>query len=126
MNPRRPSLVPYGVFAYTIHLQEMTFKTITPDQEETFRKALAMWGKHAQLNKAKEECAELIVAISHHECRGQSVLNIIEEMADVSIMIDQLIIMLGVESGFEFIRLQKIERLRKKLLELEGGSDVGT
>lgn len=52
---------------------------------------LEMWGAEAQSNLAKEELAELIVAISHvGRNRENSIDDVIEEIADVELICAQM------------------------------------
>jgi len=75
--------------------------TIHFTQEETqiMCQALARWGIDAQIGQAIEECAELIVALQKHINRT-SVLegneSILDEMADVEIMLAQIRIALDI------------------------------
>lgn len=57
-----------------------------------YEKAIEKWGVESQLNMAKEECAELIVALckvsrTNNGCTAHEVAS---EIADVEIMIEQL------------------------------------
>ena len=59
-----------------------------------FAKAIEVFGIDAQINMAIEELSELITALSHYKRsdlnRVESELAVIDEIADVSIMIAQL------------------------------------
>jgi len=63
-----------------------------------FTDAIDLWGEEAQLDVAIEECSELIKAICKRK-RGDAFaeLGILEEAADVTIMIEQLKVMFGVD-----------------------------
>ena len=52
-----------------------------------------------QLDQAQEELAELIVAISKHKRNANklTIANIIEEIADVRIMLKQVMMLLNIE-----------------------------
>lgn len=74
---------------------------------------------------AMEECAELIQAISkvrRYGCIGKYRDNLIEEMADVDIILTELMIMFDItdEKAFYDVIDKKIQRLRKRL---EKGSE---
>lgn len=58
------------------------------------KKAVDVFGEPIQLDIAIEECAELIKAISKYKryCGKESIEDVIEEMADVYIMLNQLLI----------------------------------
>jgi len=66
-----------------------------PDEVNVLRLALATHGGKAQIQMAVEECAELIVA-AQHRVRGRSDdAALISEVADVTIMMRQLRLLLG-------------------------------
>ena len=51
-----------------------------------------IWGLESQLRQAQEECAELILAISHFiRGREDAEANVMEELADTYLMVNQLI-----------------------------------
>lgn len=62
------------------------------EQRETIAKlAIEKYGHAAQLRQLQEECAELIVAVNHYfSPRRNAREELIEEVADVSIMLMQL------------------------------------
>jgi NTP pyrophosphatase (non-canonical NTP hydrolase) len=76
--------------------------------------AIRVFGCTNQELKAMEECGELIQAISRHMQGDDNFENVLEEIADVSIMIDQLTIMAGIDR-VEKIRNEKIVRLSETI-----------
>jgi NTP pyrophosphatase (non-canonical NTP hydrolase) len=85
------------------------------NQEQILKLAIAKWGEELQTNLAQEECAELIAAIAHYRRgRTNSLDAMIEEIADVKIMITQMEIMFGKDKVDEVV-IRKIERLSKRL-----------
>ena len=82
------------------------------DNRELYEKAIEKWGTDAQVIMALEECGELIVAITQG-ARGRDV-SIIEEIADVQIMMEQLAILYG-EEQVEYVKNQKLKRLKQRL-----------
>ncbi len=89
-------------------------------------KAIDKYGKDNQLNMVQEECAELIQAISKYKraiasknvnATRSSRENIVEELADVMIMQEQLKIMLNI-TEFELMeyRIKKLTRLEERML----------
>lgn len=91
--------------------------------EYLYRKALNTWGQLAQIDMAVEECAELIKALCKWK-RGldnETVDPLLEEMADVEIMLEQLKMIYnykysnGAIDKFKDIKRQKLERLEKRL-----------
>jgi NTP pyrophosphatase (non-canonical NTP hydrolase) len=78
-------------------------------------KAVDSWGIDAQLMMAQEECAELIQAISKFfRKKPQATEMVIEELADVKIMIAQLELLFDTDEIKKMIEI-KIDRLAKRL-----------
>lgn len=88
--------------------------------------AVGHWGTNLQLNQAQEEAAELIAAISHfRRSRAGSREELIEEIADVEIMIGQLRFILGDEEINDAIA-EKLKRLCERLgIEYKNGEEQG-
>lgn len=81
--------------------------------KDLYKKAEELYGLDSQLGLLQEECAELIQAISKRR-RGKED-NIAEELADVTIMVEQATASLGLEDKVAKIKKQKLERLRDRL-----------
>ena len=65
---------------------------MTDTQKTRCRKIAEHYGESAQLSILQEECAELIQAVSKiRRCVPNAYDNYIDEIADVSIMIEQMI-----------------------------------
>lgn len=79
---------------------------------ETLAYAVTAYGREEQLVKAVEELNELAVELMHYRERGGSADAVREEIADASIMLDQLTLIFG---GIEVFRRRKINRLRERL-----------
>lgn len=82
------------------------------------------YGFDAQAEKAIEEMAELIVEIKHLQTpHGRDYKPFIEELADVKIMIDQLVFLVRqaphLEKLFDHQTEFKIERTLKRIAEGE-------
>lgn len=86
-------------------------------------KAVEKYGEK-QLDQAQEELAELIVAISKYKRaaannsnKEMTITNIIEEIADVRIMLKQVMMLLDIEE-FEVKNeeISKLNRLKKRML----------
>lgn len=95
---------------------ELQEKRLFDDEDrDTFDAAVGQWGIDAQADMAEEECAELIVA-SKHWARGRdgAVDEMLEELADVRIMYEQLAQFLGRERVEQRVR-EKMDRLRERL-----------
>lgn len=86
--------------------------------------AIDKYGPKNQLSQTQEECAELIQVISKLNRAGSSnhpgrtakaaMNNLMEEAADVQIMLDQIRIMYP-SKAYDTIRAQKIARLQKRM-----------
>ena len=75
-----------------------------------------------QLDQAQEELAELIVAISKYKRNENkfTILNVIEEIADVNIMIKQVMMLLDIkEFEVKSEEIYKLNRLKKRMLKDE-------
>lgn len=73
------------------------------------------YGKETQLNKLVEECSELIRAIMRKDR-----LNILEELADVQVLLDQLSIAYPeFDDCIEQTKFNKIERQIKRIKECQ-------
>jgi hypothetical protein len=86
------------------------------EYDDVFMKALHTWGGEAQENMAIEECSEFIKAICKFRRKdgSEEFKNIIDEVADVTIMMRQMAIALGPEQVEERIAF-KVDRLRERL-----------
>lgn len=77
------------------------------------------YGLDRQMNILQEECAELIQAVSKVRRYGLSrEENLIEEMADVEVMMDQIKILLNIpEDKIRDFKITKTERELKRIQE---------
>lgn len=98
-------------------------KVVQGDAEHAIMKrAIDTYGRQAQIDVAMEEMAELTKAIlktrripeDDHDAQEHARSNVIEEIADVEIMIDQLKIMYG-EPHVDAVRKQKLVRLEARM-----------
>lgn len=93
--------------------------TKSPAQYEMHRicsLAIVTWGADAQLNHVVEELNELGVAVNHWR-RGRIDRNeVLEEMADVTIMIQQLALMMRLShDDLERMVWDKLQKLEDKI-----------
>lgn len=84
----------------------MKYEFSNIDYKKQLKDIIDHFGTYSQKVKAVEELAELQVAILH----GNDVENIIEEIADVQIMIDQLKIIYRADLVVEKVMNEKINR----------------
>ena len=81
---------------------------------DLYVKTIDKWGEKAQYAQAIEECAELIATLQHF-ARGKVDRGVvIDELADVYLMVGQLIYMFG-EEDFKFAVEKKIIKLHELL-----------
>jgi len=93
--------------------------------KELYQKAIKKWGKSSQIDVAIEECAELIKAlIKYRRAKGNGGHSVLEEMADVEIMLAQLKLIFNTgfqltspHSKFHRLKEEKLLRLKKRLEE---------
>ena len=84
-----------------------------------YEAAISKWGVEAQRNMAFEEIGELLTALARDRRGRATPEEIITELADVTIMCEQLATVLG----FDLYKLEierKLLRLRDEKLKLNG------
>lgn len=93
-------------------------------EKNILRKAIDTYGTHNQMLKCIEECGELSRAISRILIElssgdgfttEESQENLYEELADVSIMIHQMIMMFDCADEVMVQQLKKLKRLEERL-----------
>lgn len=85
------------------------------EQIKVVREAIRHYGYDHQIMVAVEEMGELLQALSKFKRHEGDINNIIEEIADVEIMMQQLCLMFECYEEVVAVRRQKIERLKKRL-----------
>lgn len=83
------------------------------DRLALYRRAQRKWGDVSQMIVALEEFGEMVAVLSKHLNGKASVESVVDEMADVRIMLEQLESMLGCGIAFEDRMGFKLERLKK-------------
>lgn len=83
---------------------------------DIYRTALKKWGAEAQYDQMIEECAELIASLKHFKRNKVDEQVIIDELADVTLMVGQLTYMFG-EARVEAAIEDKITKLEKLFQE---------
>ena len=95
----------------------------TEGEVKIMQACLDQWGFNAQIGQAVEECAELIVALQKYVNRTPStgmVENILDEIADVEMMLAQMRLVLDIDDDVLRKRIEyKFERLNQYLLRDE-------
>ena len=77
---------------------------------DTYERALKTWGKEAQMLQVIEEMSELTKEILKNINRGKNnVSEIIEETADVEIMLRQLKVCYGIDKQVEAYKKEKLQ-----------------
>jgi len=93
----------------------------TENEVKLMQAALDRWGLNAQVGQTVEECAELIVALQKYVNRPPqtgAADNILDEIADVEMMLAQMRLVLGIDDDALRKRIEsKFERLNQYLLE---------
>lgn len=89
------------------------------DIKHTFNQSIIKYGEEPQCRQAMEECAELIQAINkciRYPDRKDCHNNLIEEIADVEIMLYQLKVIFNVSDDEVFeVKVQKAVREQERL-----------
>jgi len=92
----------------------------TEGEIKIMQTALDRWGLHAQVGQTVEECAELIVALQKYYRlpNEEAVKNILDEIADVEMMLAQMRIVFGIDDDTLRKRIEyKFEKLSQYLSE---------
>lgn len=84
------------------------------EERSLFRLAVSRWGVEAQWRMLQEECAELIAAINRADRQRCEVNDLVEELADVAIMLGQAAEMVGLDRC-RAAKQRKLERLEQRL-----------
>lgn len=88
------------------------------DDKKIYKEALDKYGAQMQETICIEELSELQKALCKNIRGKGSMEDISEEIADVQIMLAQMILLFNLESGVEKWRNTKLERLRDRLSEV--------
>lgn len=88
-----------------------------PDGNEICRAALEAFGAEAQMVMAIEEMSELTKELCKHRRGRDNVEAIAEEIADVEIMLRQMVMLFDCAGQVETFRRYKLERLARRVEE---------
>ena len=84
------------------------------DMQLIYQKTISRWGEDAQYDQMVEECAELIAALKHFRRGKVNQQVVIDELADITLMLGQLTWMFGAEQVEAAVQ-QKLQKLDKLL-----------
>lgn len=88
---------------------------MTEKQIKILHDAIQTYGENSQIDKAIEEMSELTKALLKHRQNNGSVDDIIEEIADVYIMLSQLCLIFEATAAVDVFTDYKIERLQRRI-----------
>ena len=88
---------------------------------ELYRLALSTYGAEAQTMMVMEEMSELQKELCKHARGKDNQLSIAEEIADVLIMLDQMMILHDCESIVAQYKQEKLERLENRIVNIHDG-----
>lgn len=102
--------------AQNIQIKKQNEEILTGELEQykVIQQAIRHYGNKHQVDKAIEEMAELIQVLMKHRIEFNRD-NIIEEIADVEIMMQQLCLIFKCSDEVVNMRRQKIERLKRNI-----------
>ena len=78
---------------------------------QQYTDALECWGAEFQTSMFHEEIGEVLTAISHEKRRRCGEKAVLEELADLQIMLNQMVILYGTDEEFQNIFEVKLYRL---------------
>ncbi len=84
--------------------------------EDLYKASLEKWGREGQYDQAVEECAELIAVLKHFRRGKVNEDAVVSELADVVLMVGQLVFMFGEEKVEKAVK-KKIGKLENLLRE---------
>ena len=85
-----------------------------PEYHKIYETAIVKWGEHAQKMMAVGECGEFLSEIGREVQGRSSPEKMIDEIADVMIMMNQMAMLYGENEVKERIKV-KIDRVKTKL-----------
>lgn len=84
------------------------------ERQKIYENAISKWGENEQIWMAIEEMGELIASINRYRRGRGTPLDLLEEIADVQIMSEQLAVIFGAEE-IEKVKIIKLERLKGRI-----------
>lgn len=84
-------------------------------RSQVYTDALECWGTNFQKSMFHEEVGEVLTAMSH-EYRGRcSKILVLEELADLQIMLNQMVVLYGTDDEFKQVLDTKLSRLVERI-----------
>ena len=80
-----------------------------------YQRAIKTYGQDAQWRQVQEECAELIAAVNRYRRGRIPAEELAGEIADVRIMFEQALFLLGDPALVESAYVEKLQRLKDRL-----------
>lgn len=77
--------------------------------------AMNLWGADFQKSMFHEEVGEVLTAISHEKRGRCGNATVLEELADLQIMLNQLVILYGTDEEFKTVLNAKLTRLVERI-----------
>lgn len=96
----------------------LRFNLAEKDGGETCRAALAAFGRDSQMMVAIEEMSELTKELCKNGRGQENTTHIAEEIADVEIMLQQMVMLFDCAGQVETFRRHKLERLAGRIEEV--------
>ena len=100
---------------WLVFLPESGYMDIT-HENVICNEALEHYGVHHQIVKCMEECGELIQALARNMCGEENIENVVEELADVEVMLMQMRTVFG-RHEVHRVMAQKLARLKMRMEE---------
>lgn len=94
---------------------------INNEMRSTYNDAIKCFGKQSQLRMAIEEMSELTKEICKYFRKQTTIDDIASEIADVSIMLEQLVMIFDCEFDVRYHLIRKTDRLKDRLAVFHGG-----
>lgn len=95
---------------------------MTRHDNEICRAALDTFGKSSQMQVAIEEMSELTKELCKNGRGQENTTHIAEEIADVEIMLYQMVMLFDCAGQVETFRRYKLERLAERIKEVKRGT----
>lgn len=85
-------------------------------RNDLYRLASERWGSYGQLLMLHEEIGELLVAVGHYHRERATKADVVSEIADVRVMLEQLVVMIGASEAEVYAEFRKkLARLADRL-----------